>query len=71
MTGSVSSFLGRVTMDTSYQEEQEQLIEHCSTSSDHLMAGVAGLAHGILGGLTSVAQQTYEGSRVDGVQVGV
>ena len=61
--------LGRVTMDASYQEEQQQLTEHCRTSADHLRAGVAGPAHGILGGLTSIAQQSYEGTRSDGVQV--
>ena len=69
LTGVVSEGLGRVTMDKSYQEERLQLTENCQSSGDHLVAGLAGLAHGVLGGLTSVVHQTYQGSVDDGVTV--
>ena len=62
VTGSLSEGLGRVTMDEKHEEIRQRLLRHTGQSSDHIVAGLKGLGFGILGGMTSIFTQTYEGS---------
>lgn len=61
VTGSLSDGLGRVTMDERHEEVRQRLLKHTGQSSDHLVAGLKGFGFGILGGMTSIFTQTYEG----------
>ena len=61
VTGSLSDGLGRITMDERHEEVRQRLLKHTGQSSDHLVAGLKGFGFGILGGMTSVFTQTYEG----------
>ncbi|XP_053136918.1 intermembrane lipid transfer protein VPS13D isoform X2 [Hemicordylus capensis] len=63
--GSLSDGLGK-TMDNRHQTEREYIRYHAATSGEHLVAGIHGLAHGILGGLTSVITSTVEGVKTEG-----
>ncbi|XP_032904331.1 vacuolar protein sorting-associated protein 13D isoform X4 [Amblyraja radiata] len=63
--GTLSDGLGK-TMDTRHQAERESIRYQAVTSGEHLVAGIQGLAHGILGGLTSVITSTVEGVKTDG-----
>lgn len=40
-----------------------------ATSGEHLIAGLKGLGLGLLGGVTSVFKQSYEGAANEGLQV--
>uniref|UniRef100_A0A803TT66 UBA domain-containing protein n=1 Tax=Anolis carolinensis TaxID=28377 RepID=A0A803TT66_ANOCA len=64
-TGTLSDGLGK-TMDNRHQTEREYIRYHAATSGEHLVAGIQGLAHGILGGLTSVITSTVEGVKTEG-----
>merc|ERR1712071_352138 len=66
VTGSLSDGLGRVTMDDRHEEVRQRLIKHTGTSSNHLVTGLKGLGFGILGGMTSIFTQTYEGVSNEG-----
>ncbi|KAG7472195.1 hypothetical protein MATL_G00106290 [Megalops atlanticus] len=63
--GTLSDGLGK-TMDTRHQSEREYIRYHGATSGEHLVAGIHGLAHGIIGGLTSVITSTVEGVKTEG-----
>nr|XP_006005250.1 PREDICTED: vacuolar protein sorting-associated protein 13D [Latimeria chalumnae] len=63
--GTLSDGLGK-TMDNQHQTEREYIRYHAATSGEHLVAGIHGLAHGILGGLTSVITSTVEGVKSQG-----
>ncbi|XP_018606143.2 vacuolar protein sorting-associated protein 13D isoform X2 [Scleropages formosus] len=63
--GTLSDGLGK-TMDNRHQSEREYIRYHGATSGEHLVAGIHGLAHGILGGLTSVITSTVEGVKTEG-----
>ncbi|XP_039611356.1 vacuolar protein sorting-associated protein 13D isoform X2 [Polypterus senegalus] len=63
--GTLSDGLGK-TMDNRHQTEREYIRYHGATSGEHLIAGIHGLAHGILGGLTSVITSTVEGVKTEG-----
>ncbi|XP_073441688.1 intermembrane lipid transfer protein VPS13D isoform X3 [Dendrobates tinctorius] len=63
--GTLSDGLGK-TMDNRYQTEREYIRYHAATSGEHLVAGIHGLAHGIIGGLTSVITSTVEGVKNEG-----
>ncbi|XP_048952671.1 intermembrane lipid transfer protein VPS13D-like isoform X2 [Canis lupus dingo] len=53
-------------MDNRHQSEREYIRYHAATSGEHLVAGIHGLAHGIIGGLTSVITSTVEGVKTEG-----
>uniref|UniRef100_A0ACB8EEI6 Vacuolar protein sorting-associated protein 13D n=1 Tax=Sphaerodactylus townsendi TaxID=933632 RepID=A0ACB8EEI6_9SAUR len=53
-------------MDNRHQTEREYIRYHAATSGEHLVAGIQGLAHGIIGGLTSVITSTVEGVKTEG-----
>ncbi|KAM7098121.1 intermembrane lipid transfer protein VPS13D isoform 3-T4 [Molossus nigricans] len=63
--GTLSDGLGK-TMDNRHQSEREYIRYHAATSGEHLVAGIHGLAHGIIGGLTSVITSTMEGVKTEG-----
>ncbi|KAM4652130.1 intermembrane lipid transfer protein VPS13D [Discoglossus pictus] len=63
--GTLSDGLGK-TMDNRHQNEREYIRYHAATSGEHLVAGIHGLAHGIIGGLTSVITSTVEGVKNEG-----
>ncbi|XP_031659504.1 vacuolar protein sorting-associated protein 13D isoform X1 [Oncorhynchus kisutch] len=63
--GTLSDGLGK-TMDNRHQNEREYIRYHGATSGEHLVAGIHGLAHGIIGGLTSVITSTVEGVKTEG-----
>ncbi|XP_076848119.1 LOW QUALITY PROTEIN: intermembrane lipid transfer protein VPS13D [Brachyhypopomus gauderio] len=63
--GTLSDGLGK-TMDNRHQSEREYIRYHGATSGEHLVAGIHGLAHGIIGGLTSVITSTVEGVKSEG-----
>lgn len=60
---------GQVTLDSSYQEEREQILESCQSSSDHFKAGLMGLSSGVFGGVTSIMSQPYKGAQEYGLGV--
>ncbi|KFM78297.1 Vacuolar protein sorting-associated protein 13D, partial [Stegodyphus mimosarum] len=69
LSGSLSDGLGLVTMDEKHQKIRKQIRQQsASTGNDHLMAGLKGLGFGLIGGVTSVFTQTYEGAVQEGVQ---
>lgn len=59
-------------LDDQHEETRQRIRKtHTNSSGDHLVAGLKGLGFGLLGGVTSVFKQTYEGVATDGVQVRV
>ncbi|MEQ2194601.1 hypothetical protein XENOCAPTIV_000322, partial [Xenoophorus captivus] len=65
VSGTLSDGLGK-TMDTRHQSEREYIRYHGATSGEHLVAGIHGLAHGIIGGMTSIITSTVEGVKTEG-----
>lgn len=66
---SLSDGLGRVILDESHEEMRQRIRKaHSGSSRDHLWAGVKGLGFGVLGGVTSIFKQTYEGAAQEGLQ---
>ena len=67
VTGSLSYGLGKVTLDSKY-DERRLLIrrKHSDNSRQHLVAGLKGLGFGVLGGLTSVITEPLEGATREG-----
>ncbi|XP_035500343.2 vacuolar protein sorting-associated protein 13D isoform X1 [Scophthalmus maximus] len=63
--GTLSDGLGK-TMDNRHQSEREYIRYHGATSGEHLVAGIQGLAHGIIGGMTSIITSTVEGVKTEG-----
>ena len=61
VTGSLSEGLGRVTMDEKHEEVRQRILKHQGQSGDYLVAGLKGFGFGILGGMTSIFTQTFEG----------
>ena len=66
----MSAGLGRATLDERY-DERRLLIRRRKgegiKSKEHLVAGLKGLGFGMLGGLTSVVTETYDGVATDGM----
>ncbi|KPM09106.1 DUF1162 domain containing protein [Sarcoptes scabiei] len=64
VTSALSESLGFVTMDDRHQEIRHKIKQQSGGMGgqrSHLVVGAFGLAHGILGGITSVITQTYDG----------
>ncbi|XP_065212498.1 intermembrane lipid transfer protein Vps13D isoform X2 [Planococcus citri] len=69
VTETLSDGLGLITMDEQHEETRRRIRGvRSGTSGDHLAAGFKGLAFGLLGGVTSLVRQTYEGASNEGVQ---
>ena len=55
-------------MDSRHRDVRHAIkAAHDGSSAGHLKAGVRGFAFGVVGGLTSVFQQTYRGVTEDGI----
>ncbi len=71
VTGSLSAGLSKATVDQRYDEKRLMLrrpkVTGAEKSKEHLVAGIKGLGFGVLGGLTSVVTETYDGVSHDGV----
>jgi vacuolar protein sorting-associated protein 13D len=70
VTGTLGEGLGKTILDDKHEEERRRIKDdHSGSSSEYLYAGLKGFGHGIFGGLTSVATQSYEGVANDGISV--
>ncbi len=77
VTGSLSAGLSKATVDERYDEQRLMIRRKLlpgggmrgagERSKEHLVAGIKGLGFGMLGGLTSVVTETYEGVAQDGL----
>ena len=68
---SLSDGLGRAIMDEKHEETRQRIRDNTAGSSDHFLAGLKGLGFGILGGVTSIVKQTYDGATNEGFPVRV
>ncbi|XP_063232383.1 intermembrane lipid transfer protein Vps13D [Bacillus rossius redtenbacheri] len=67
VTESLSDGLGRMIMDEQHEEMRQKIRKvQVGSSGDHLVAGFKGLGFGLLGGVSSIVKQTYEGASADG-----
>ncbi|XP_014472245.1 PREDICTED: vacuolar protein sorting-associated protein 13D isoform X2 [Dinoponera quadriceps] len=66
VTESLSDGLGRVIMDERHEEARQRIRANTTGSSDHLVAGLKGFGFGLLGGVTSIFKQTYDGAANEG-----
>lgn len=69
VTESLSDGLGRVIMDERHEEARQRIRANTTGSSDHLVAGLKGFGFGLLGGVTSIFKQTYDGATNEGFPV--
>lgn len=65
----LSSGIGKIIMDDRHEETRQKIRSNLMGSQDHLVAGLKGLGFGVLGGVTSIFKQTYDGAANDGVTV--
>ncbi|XP_076167518.1 vacuolar protein sorting 13D isoform X3 [Ptiloglossa arizonensis] len=66
VTESLSDGIGRVIMDERHEEARQRIRANTAGSSDHLVAGLKGFGFGLLGGVTSIFKQTYDGAANEG-----
>ncbi|XP_043510419.1 vacuolar protein sorting-associated protein 13D isoform X1 [Frieseomelitta varia] len=66
VTESLSDGLGRVIMDERHEEARQRIRANTAGSGDHLVAGLKGFGFGLLGGVTSIFKQTYDGATNEG-----
>ncbi|XP_026669305.1 vacuolar protein sorting-associated protein 13D isoform X1 [Ceratina calcarata] len=66
VTESLSDGLGRVIMDERHEETRQRIRANTTGSGDHLVAGLKGFGFGLLGGMTSIFKQTYDGATNEG-----
>ena len=70
VAGTLSDGVGIVAFDERHQlVRQEILRDTMGNSRQHLIAGVRGFTHGLMGGLTSIVTQTYNGTMDRGIEV--
>ncbi|TRY62990.1 hypothetical protein TCAL_03981 [Tigriopus californicus] len=68
VTGTLSSGLSRVTLEERYDERRLMIRrKKGERGKEHLVAGLKGFGFGMLGGLTSVVTETYDGVANDGI----
>ena len=68
VAGHLGETLGSVVSDPNYRAERE-LIRYMGPGakpSDHLVAGLVGFGHGVIGGVTSIFTQSYHGVNEQG-----
>lgn len=70
VTESLSDGLGRVILDERHEEARQRIRANTTGSGDHIVAGLKGLGFGLLGGMTSIFKQTYDGAANEGFPVG-
>lgn len=70
VTGTLGEGLGKTIMDDKHETERRRIKDdHSGSSGEYLYAGLKGFGHGLLGGVTSVVAQSYEGASNDGITV--
>ena len=69
LTESLSDGFGRIIMDERHEETRQKIRANTGGSKGHLVAGVKGLGFGLLGGMTSIVKQTYDGVANEGFPV--
>lgn len=68
VTESISDGLGKVTMDEEHEELRQKIRQNVyGSSTGHLLAGVKGFGVGMLGGVTGIFKQIYEGASNEGI----
>lgn len=72
LTETLSDGLGRATCDDQFTETRQRILDVSATNGgsstgDHLVAGLKGFGFGLLGGVTSIVKNTYNGAQADGV----
>ena len=65
----MSHMLSKVTLDSSFQEEREQIVEGAQSGGGYLMAGLMGFTGGVFSGITSMVTQPYKGAQESGIGV--
>lgn len=69
VTETLGDGIGLVILDDRHEEMRQRIRSVKSGSSgEHLVAGLKGLGFGLLGGVTSLVKQTYDGAATDGFQ---
>eukprot|EP00050_Salpingoeca_kvevrii_P000824 m.156882 g.156882 ORF g.156882 m.156882 type:complete len:3776 (-) comp10222_c0_seq1:35-11362(-) len=68
LTGSISSGLGRATMDRDYQLARQRSKFAAKDSVSHLRTGVTSLSNSLFEGITGVITQPVRGVQEDGVE---
>ncbi|XP_066594830.1 intermembrane lipid transfer protein Vps13D isoform X2 [Prorops nasuta] len=66
LTETLSDGLGRVIMDENHEEARRRIRAGTIGNSSHLVTGMKGLGFGLLGGVTSIFKQTYDGAANEG-----
>jgi vacuolar protein sorting-associated protein 13D len=70
VTGTLSEGLGRTILDDKHEEGRKKIKEdHAGSSGGYLCAELKGFGYGIMGRMTSVIAQSYEGASNDGITV--
>ncbi|XP_078319654.1 intermembrane lipid transfer protein VPS13D-like [Crassostrea virginica] len=69
VTGNVSDGLGILNMDSNYQVRREQIKTRARLSNKHMLAGAAkNFGFGLLGAVTSIFTQPYDGYQEEGLK---
>lgn len=68
LTGSISSGIGRASMDRDYQIARERILSTAKDSTDHLSSGVLSFTSGFYAGITGVFTQPFQGMCNRGVE---
>lgn len=70
VTGTLGEGLGKTLLDSRHEEERRKIMEdNVGSSGSHLYAGLMGFGHGLIGGVTSIVSQSYEGVSTEGFSV--
>ena len=69
ISDALSSGLGKIIMDERHEETRQKIRSNLDGTQDHVIAGFKGLGLGMLGGVTSIFKQTYDGAANDGLSV--
>ena len=68
LSGSISTNLGRATMDRTYQADRERRKSAAKDTSGHLASAVTSLGRGIVHGVTGVVTQPVKGMQERGIE---
>lgn len=65
ISDALSSGFGKIIMDERHEEARPKIRSNLDGTQDHVMAALKGLGFGMLGGVTSIFKQTYDGAAND------
>ena len=69
VTSTLAQGLGKATLDDKHEEGRRKIKGDHTNSGEYLYAGLKGFGHGLIGGVTSVVSQSYEGCSNGGITV--